>query len=118
MSLDVYLTDKRAACKHCGRAAEEVEIYSANITHNLNVMAEEAGIYKHLWRPEENGITKAKQLIKPLRAAVAAMKSDPPRFEKHNAANGWGTYKVFLPWIEEYLAACERNPHAYVSVSR
>ena len=33
--------------------------YSANITHNLGKMAEEAGIYKHLWRPEEIGITKA-----------------------------------------------------------
>lgn len=27
-------------------------IFSANITHNLNAMAEAAGIYKHLWRPE------------------------------------------------------------------
>lgn len=114
MSLDVYLA--AVPCAHCGRGGEES--YSANITHNLNGMAEEAGIYKHLWRPEEIGITKASELIEPLRAGLALMKADPPRFEKFNATNGWGLYKHFVPWIEEYLAACERNPDATVSVSR
>ena len=38
---------------------ETNEVYSANITHNLNTMADEAGIYKHLWRPDEIKITKA-----------------------------------------------------------
>jgi hypothetical protein len=46
------------------------------------------------------------------------MKADPARFDKYNASNGWGTYKQFLPWLEEYLAACERMPDAAVSVSR
>ena len=41
-------------------------VYSANITHNLTKMADEAGIYECLWRPEEIGITKAGQLIEPL----------------------------------------------------
>ena len=44
MSLDVYLTD-----------AEGREVFSANITHNLGAMAKEAGIYMHLWRPDELG---------------------------------------------------------------
>lgn len=93
-------------------------VYSANITHNLNIMAEEAGIYKHLWRPEEIGITKAAQLVEPLRAALALMKDDPARFEKHNAKNGWGLYECFVPWLIKYLAACEENPTADVRVSR
>lgn len=97
---------------------ETNEVYSSNITHNLGAMAEEAGIYKHLWRPEEIGITKAAQLVEPLRAGLALMKSDPPRFEKHDSANGWGLYEHFVPWVEAYLAACEENPTANVSVSR
>ena len=107
MSLDVYLT-KIQPC----------EVYSSNITHNLNDMAEEAGIYKHLWRPEEIGITTAYQLIEPLRNGIALMKSDPERFKKHNSSNGWGMYEHFLPFVEEYLSACEENQDATIHVSR
>lgn len=81
-------------------------------------MAMEAGIYEAVWRPEEIGITKAAQLIEPLRAGIALMKSDRPRFEKKNAENGWGTYEQFLPWLEDYLSACEANPDGDISVSR
>lgn len=107
MSLDVTLTFTR-----------RVSVYDANITHNLGRMAEEAGIYKHVWRPEEIGITKAAQLIEPLRAGIAQMKVDPARFQRHDSPNGWGLYMDFLPWLERYLAACESNPDAEVSVSR
>lgn len=107
MSLDVYLREVRLTT-----------IYDANITHNLNKMAEEAGIYEHLWRPEEIGVTKAQQLIAPLRAGLELMKADPARFEKHDAANGWGMYEHFVPFVEKYLAACEENPDATVEVSR
>ena len=107
MSLDVYLREVRMTT-----------IYDANITHNLNKMAKEAGIYEHLWRPEEIGITKAQQLIAPLRAGLELMKADPARFEKHNASNGWGMYEHFVPFVEQYLAACEENPDATVEVSR
>ena len=113
MSLDVHLEQNK--CPHCGRSDEG---FSANITHNLTGMAREAGIYGIVWRPDENGITRAKQLLAPLRVAIVVMKNDPERFKKHNARNGWGLYKHFLPWIEKYLAACEASPEATVSVSR
>jgi len=113
MSLDVYLSPPK--CPHCGRAPEG---YSSNITHNLGKMAREAGIYEACWRPEEIGITKAGQLIKPLRTGIALMKSDPARFQPLGSENGWGTYIQFLPWLEDYLAACEANPDADVSVFR
>jgi hypothetical protein len=113
MSLDVYLSPNK--CPHCGRADEG---FSQNITHNLNKMADEAGIYGVVWCPEENGITTARQLIEPLRKAIADMKADPERFKKHNASNGWGLYENFLPWLEKYLQACEEMPDAAVSVSR
>ena len=39
-------------------------------------MAKEADIYQHLWRPDEIGITKAAELIPPIRwVAVAGTKS-------------------------------------------
>lgn len=114
MSLDVYLNG--AACSACNREGES--FFSANITHNLNRMADEAGIYQVVWRPEENGITTASQLIEPLRAGIAAMKADRPRFEAFNASNGWGLYEHFLPWLERYLEACEEHPTALVSASR
>lgn len=107
MSLDVYL-----------EAVRPSEVYWANITHNLGKMAAEAGIYQHLWRPEEIGITKAGQLIEPLRNAVALLKADPARFEQHNSPNGWGMYEHFVPFVEQYLAACVENPDATVRVSR
>ena len=46
-------------------------VYSTNITHNLNEMAEAVGIYTHLWRPEEIAYTKAGELVKPLRQGLA-----------------------------------------------
>lgn len=107
MSLDITLTETLPT-----------EVYTANITHNLYAMADEAGIAKHLWAPEEVGITQAVQLIAPLHKAVAELKADPARFEKHNAPNGWGIYENFLFFVEQYLAACLANPNAQVRASR
>lgn len=65
-------------------------VYDANITHNLNTMADKAGIYYHLWRPEEINIKFASELIKPLEKGLKKLKSKPEYFEKYNASNGWG----------------------------
>ena len=113
MSLDVYLEPPK--CSHCGLGKEEIGF---NITHNLGPMAKEAGIYQEVWRPGEVCIAKAEQMIEPLRKGIAEMKADPERFKALDSSNGWGTYADFLPWLEEYLAACEANPDADLSVSR
>ena len=113
MSLDVFLYINKCEC--CGRIDE---FFSSNITHNLNKMADESGIYGIVWRPDENGITKAKQLIEPLTKAIAEMKADPERFKKFDSPNGWGLYENFVPWLERYLRACEKEPEAFVRVSR
>lgn len=119
MSLDISLmTPSTPECPTCHHKQERECVYDANITNNLTGMASEAGIYKHLWRPEEIGITKAGELIEPLTAAVALMKADPPRFEKHNAPNGWGLYENFVPFVERYLEACREHPDAEIEVSR
>jgi hypothetical protein len=94
------------------------EVYHANITHNLNKMAEAAGIYKALWRPEENGIDYASQLIQTLADGLTKLKADPERFEKFNASNGWGMYHHFVPFVDAYLKACIQHPNARISVWR
>ena len=107
MSLDVYLEE-----------LQPNEVFSANITHNLTEMAVQAGIYYPLWRPEEIGITVAKDLIPFLEAGLILLKDSPEYFSKFNAPNGWGMYEQFVPWVERYLEACREYPNAKVRVSR
>jgi len=108
MSLSVYLE-----CSQC-----DSEVFDANITHNLGKMAAEAGIYKHLWRPEELGIKTAAELIIPLEAGLRLLKSKPEHFETFNASNGWGLYEHFVPFVENYLEACKKSPKTVIRVSR
>lgn len=103
MSLDVTLLSKT---------------YTRNITHNLGRMAKEAGIYYHLWRPEEIGIECASELIKPLTYGLQILRSDPDGFKKFDAANGWGRYEHLVEFVESYLAACKDDPDAIIRISR
>jgi len=107
MSLDVHLIDTITT-----------NVFDANITHNLIDMADEAGIYEYLWKPDEIGVKKASDLIEPLTKGLSLMKSDPDRFKKFNAENGWGVYDDFVPWVERYLEACKEYPNAKVEVAR
>jgi hypothetical protein len=125
MSLDVYLTrgpDRVSACEECegtGRRNDGPDgLFDYNITHNLSVMAGEAGIYEALWRPDEIGITKAEQLIRPLEEGLANLKSDPEKFKQFNAENGWGKYENLVAFVEKYLIAAKEYPDADVRVSR
>ena len=111
MSLDVYLQDPTATY-------ETNDLYWANITHNLNTMANKAGIYEALWRPEEIGKTKAGELIEILEKGLIKLKSRPEYFKQFNASNGWGMYEHFVPFVEEYLNACKEYPEAIIRISR
>lgn len=95
-----------------------VEIFGANITHNLNRMAEAAGIYQHLWRPDELGVQQAGELILPLTEGLERLKADPDHFRTFDAPNGWGRYENFVRFVEKVLEACTENPDAEVRVSR
>ena len=105
MSLDVMLFNE-----------DGEEIFTRNITHNLNKMADEAGIYECLWRPEEIGITHANQIIDPLEKGLALMVANKARFEAFNSPNGWGRYERFIRFCADYLQACRDNPNAAVQV--
>ncbi|MEK9810296.1 MAG: hypothetical protein VW362_07590 [Candidatus Nanopelagicales bacterium] len=125
MSLDIYLIgpdyEESCRCSECDhehtRTGHEC-YFEANITHNLASMADEAGIYRHLWRPDEVKIGRAHQLIDPLDRALAEMRNEPERFAAHDPANGWGSYAVFVPWLERLLGACREYPDARLKVWR
>lgn len=94
------------------------EIYSRNITHNLGKMARAAGIYEPLWRPDELGITHARDLIEPLASGYVRLIDNPDDFKRHNPENGWGSYEQLVEFVADYLSACIRHPDASVDVWR
>ena len=107
MSLDVYLDDINGD-----------RLYSNNITHDLNVMANAAGIYKYLWRPEKIGVKKAYQLIEPLQIGLEKLLNNPDYYKQFNPKNWWGDYDIFVDFVRDYLAACEEYPDAEVGTWR
>lgn len=123
MSLDVTLnspTETEILCYHCGETHKEREsLYTANITHNLTEMANKAGIYKALWRPEEiEENLKAKDIIGLLEKGLLELKSNPDYFKQFNSPNKWGMYEHFVPFVEDYLNSCKEFPESIISVSR
>lgn len=97
---------------------QEDTFFDQNMTHNLGIMAEKAGIYQALWRPEEIGIKKASQLIKPLTEGLEKLKATPEYFKQFNPENGWGSYEGLVEVVEKYLRACKENPKTNIRVSR
>lgn len=111
MSLDIYLIDPTATYNvEC--------LHKFNITHNLGKMAIVAGIYKHLWRPEELNIETANELIEPLEVGLKKLKNHPETFKKYNPENGWGTYEILVKVVENYLEACKNYPKALITTDR
>lgn len=95
----------------------ERKVHDSNITHNLTEMADAAGIYKCLWRPEENYYFRAEDIIEPLREGLKKLKADPEYFKKFDSPNGWGTYEHFVPFVEEILNSCILFPDAKIVTS-
>lgn len=107
MSLDVTLI-----------AVRPIRVFEKNITHNLGRMADAAGLYECLWRPDELGITTASQLIEPLRTGLKNLVDNAESLKQFNPTNKWGDYDGLVEFVTEYLAACEQAPDATVSVDR
>lgn len=97
---------------------ETNEVFTANITHNLGSMAEKAGLYAILWRPDEMGYTHAKHISEKLAHGLKVLRDDPDIFKKMNPENGWGDYDGLVEFIENYLKACHAYPEARIEVSR
>ncbi len=125
MSLDVTLYGesymKECECPHCDNKHQTKtrdELYWRNITHNLSKMADAAGLYEALWRPEEIGAKKAKDIIGKVALGLDILKANPEEFKKYNASNGWGKYENLVEFVESYLNALQEYPYADISISR
>ena len=112
MSLDIYLEMK---VDTGGNEPYELELAWKNITHNVSPMWSKAGCYEALY--ESHG-KPASEYIEVLRAAVADMEAKPDEYKALDASNGWGRYIHALPWLQEWLEACEKHPKATIYVSR
>lgn len=110
MSLDFYLQYKIDN--------NEIDVFDINITHNLGKMADKAGIYYALWRPEEIKKEFAKDIIPLLEKGLKKLKAKPKYYSKFNASNDWGLYENFVPFVEKVLEACKKYPNAKILVSR
>jgi hypothetical protein len=111
MSLDFYLNTKDID-------GSEMNVLDLNMTHNLGHMADKAGVYYALWRPEEKGWKYAKDIIKVLERGLKKLKDKPEYFKKLNPDNGWGDYEGLVSFVEECLASCKSHPSAIIEVSR
>lgn len=111
MSLDVSLFYNVEDDNH-------YEVYTRNITHNLGSMASKAGIYRAMWRPEEIGAVKAKDIIKLLEDGYKWLRHNRKLAEELNPENGWGDYTGLLDFVNEYVQACIDNPNALIEISR
>jgi hypothetical protein len=129
MSLDVRLIRVVDGVDNC--------VYESNITHNLGIMADDAGIYEGIWRPYmlmdgydggwdvleeiefERSITiQAEMLIDPIEEGLKRLVFSPSKYKKHNPENRWGSYAGLVKFVSEYLEALKEYPDAIVEVSR
>jgi hypothetical protein len=104
MSLDIWVT---ATVTH--------DVVSKNITHNVNGMWREAGIYEDLYRSEGKTVS---EILPNLEAGLALMKTEPERFKPHSASNGWGTYEQAVPWLEDFIEQIKEYPDGVIGISR
>jgi hypothetical protein len=111
MSLTVLLLDPESKY-------EPSVLYRANITHNLTDMAQEAGLYKPLWRPDEINKNYANEIQEDVERGLNELLNNPEYFKRFNSSNGWGIYKHFVPFVENYLEAIKNYPEAEIYIIR
>lgn len=96
----------------------KTRVWEGNITHNLTAMAEAAGLYKVLWRPDENGFTKGSDCIQTLEIGIQKLLNESSKMKMHNPKNGWGDYEGLLEFAKRFLHECKEHPEATVRTSR
>lgn len=110
MSLDFYLEGPPLLVRD--------KLFEANATHNLIKMAEAAGVYQALWRPDENNISKASDIIEILEKGLLDLHLRPEYYKQFNPTNSWGNYEIFVDFVEKCLQGCKDNPESIVRVWR
>lgn len=88
-------------------------VESFGITSNLSRMADELGIYEHLWKSKEG--TTAGELAAALGPAIEELRSRNKYFSQFDAENGWGTSTQFLDWLIEVRESCLEHPKCVIN---
>jgi hypothetical protein len=110
MSYDVDLVTP--ACEHCGRGG--AILFEVNYTSNMRGAWNAAGIKVHEWE----GV-KAASVVEQLRAGLAAIAADLPKYRAFEPDNGWGHVSTMVDnFLRPILEACEAHPNAVIRVSR
>lgn len=119
MSLDFNL-DEPHTCQNCGKhsGAPDPNAFWINITHNLGKMANEAGIYECLWRPDEHKYVTASDIIEKLKFGLSDLIARPDHFKQFNPDNNWGNYSNLVESVARILVHCQNNPQAIIRVYR
>jgi hypothetical protein len=111
LSLDIYLM---AEVDAGGAEPHQVELYWANITHNVASMWQRAGCFEALYKSEGKA---AADILPALERAEGEMRREPGAYRALDPSNGWGSYDSALEWLGKLIAACRRHPKAVVRVS-
>lgn len=92
--------------------------WERNITHNYGSMANVLGCYEAIWRPEEIGISQAKEIVPFLEKAIVEFDSKIGLLNQEVPENGWGDTDGFKEFLDDYLCECKKHPELKVSISR
>lgn len=96
----------------------EENVFEGGVTHNLNTMAEECGLYKAIWCPELIDANFGSDLIEVLNKGLTELERNEEYYKTFNAKNGWGKYEDLLSLTKNYLKACIENPDSKIWISR
>lgn len=112
MSLDFYI--------YPGVHESGSDQISFNVTHNLAPMADKAGLYRPLWRPEENypQPVLASDVYPAIVAGFNNLVTDPENYKDLNPKNGWGDYNILVDFTANVLSALRQYPLAVVEACR
>lgn len=93
-------------------------VWERSITHNLNKMAQKAGLYEVMWYPDKLEIKTANQAIKYLEKGLKYLKQNKNQLKKYEPENGWGTYDNLVEFVAEYLSNCRQYPDSQIYITR
>jgi hypothetical protein len=95
-------------------------VFNINITHNLNAIANKAGVYDCLWRPEEFNIRKASDIQEKVHSAIVELEEngDAYAYIELTPKNKWGTIDGFIKQLKLIYKACVEYPNAKLSAHR
>lgn len=94
-------------------------LFSANITHNMNKMADAVGLYEYLWDlKEKHPDMKPFELLPKLSRGLAKLDENKQDLLQFEPSNGWGSWDALVGFIAEIIQACVMYPYAEIEVSR